>query len=162
MKKKLYKCEKCGREVPVRSKGLCPSCRAKEKGMGKRKPISASNKNPGISRFFISMIERLSETGMSYTGKPIHYPSACNVCHILPKRKYTSVAMDEDNIIFLTEDEHRRFDFLLDSLEFEKLEKEYGTVWKRAVDKILKMEHEGKVKERGNLIISLINNYDTE
>ena len=156
---KLYPCEKCGRMVPVRSKGLCPSCRQKEKGYMKKKPIGASNKNPGIPGFFRLMLEKLEYSRMSYTGRPINFPTAANICHILPKRTYKSVSMDEENIIFLTDEEHTRFDELIDRLEFEKLESEYGFVWKRAVRQVLSMESKEKIKERGRLIIEIIDTY---
>ena len=67
--------------------------------------------------------------------------------------------MDEENIIFLTNEEHTRFDELIDRLEFEKLESEYGFVWKRAVRQVLSMEAKEKIKERGKLIIEIIETY---
>ena len=156
---KFYPCEKCGRIVPVRSKGLCPSCRQKEKNYMKKKLIGASNKNPGIPGFFRLMLEKLEYSRMSYTGRPINFPTVANICHILPKRTYKSVSMDEENIIFLTNEEHTRFDELIDRLEFEKLESEYGFVWKRAVRQVLSMEAKEKIKERGKLIIEIIETY---
>ena len=157
---KFYPCEKCGRIVPVRSKGLCPSCRQKEKNYMKKKLIGASNKNPGIPGFFRLMLEKLEYSRMSYTGRPINFPTVANICHILPKRTYKSVSMDEENIIFLTNEEHTRFDELIDRLEFEKLESEYGFVWKRAVRQVLSMEAKEKIKERGKLIIEIIDTYE--
>ena len=62
---------------------------------------------------------------MSMTGKAIHFPTVCNVCHILPKRLYKSVATCRDNIVFLHESEHTVFDMYLDRMEFDKLETEF-------------------------------------
>ena len=160
MKRKLYKCERCGREVPVRSKGLCPACRSKETGGIKKKPMLASRKNPGLPDFFKMMIEKLSETCMSCTGKPIPNPSSLNICHILPKRKYSSVATEGENIIFLTAEEHERFDYLLDSFQFDALDSELSVAWGRAVRQVIEMEKEGKIKERGKLIISILERYE--
>lgn len=116
--------------------------------------------NPDLSGFFCMMLEELMETRMSMTGTPIHFPTVCNVCHILPKRKYKSVAMLRDNIIFLQESEHTLFDMYLDQMEFDKLEKEFPFVWKYAVKKVMEMEHDGLIKERGKLIIEILDRYN--
>ena len=84
----------------------------------------------------------------------------CNVCHILPKRIYKSVATCRDNIVFLHESEHTVFDMYLDRMEFDKLETEFPFVWKYAVKKVLDMESRGMIKERGRLIIEIIDRYD--
>lgn len=155
MKGKSYKCGRCGREVAVRSKGLCPACRAAEK-----KPAVRSRKNrPSYSGFYAKMLEVLQMGGMSATGRAIHEPSVCNVCHILPKRTYKSVAEDADNIIFLTSDEHTKFDRYLDCLDFESLEKEFGMVWKAAVFRVKCMVEEGKVKETGKILQTIKERY---
>lgn len=148
--------------VPVRSKGLCPSCRAKDTAlknknmMVAKKPKAVSKKgkkvDPDLSGFFISMLEKLSDSRISYTGKPIYFPTVCNVCHILPKRYYKSVAKEELNIIFLTDEEHTRFDHLLDCMDFDKLEEEFPVVWRRSLNQIKKMEDMGLIKEKGKLI----------
>lgn len=164
----LYKCEKCGRLVPIRSKGLCPSCRSKELPPKEKKNITVKKKanrgkknvNPELSGFFCSMLEVLSESRMSYTGRPIYYPSVCNVCHILPKRWYKSIATDKDNIVFLTEDEHTRFDRFLDCLEFDKLENTFPIVWNRALSQIKLMLDEGRIQEKGRLLNSIIERYN--
>lgn len=164
MKAKLYPCEKCGRMVPIRSKGLCPSCRSKEKPIKKsyikNKPAGGDKKsNPGLSGFFLYMLGKLELMKTSLTGKPIPLPTVCNVCHILPKRYYKSVAMNEDNILFLTDEEHTRFDYLLDCMEFKKLETEFRFVWKVALKRIYKMLSEGVIEENGKLINNIIENY---
>lgn len=167
---KSYKCERCGREVKIRSKGLCPSCRAKElskekkldrieKRSTERKVAKRKVKDPELSGFFRSMLEELSERRTSETGASIHYPTVCNVCHILPKRWYKSVAKDRENVIFLTDSEHDLFDSMLDRMDFEGLEEKFGAVWRLAVKRILSMEESGKIKERGRLIIEIASKY---
>ena len=106
------------------------------------------------------MLEELNTIRMSMTGKAIHFPTVCNVCHILPKRIYKSVATCRDNIVFLHESEHTVFDMYLDRMEFDKLETEFPFVWKYAVKKVLDMESRGMIKERGRLIIELIDRYE--
>lgn len=90
------------------------------------------------------MLEKLEDFRMSYTGRPIACPTVANVCHILPKRIYKSVAEDEENIIFLTLEEHTRFDRLLDSLEFGTIEKEFPMVWLRVLRQVASMLEKGK------------------
>lgn len=165
--KRTYKCERCGREVAIRSKGLCPVCRAKERPTGERKPFlhktissKKKTKDPELSGFFRLMLEELNEKRMSETGRSIPMPTVCNVCHILPKRTYKSVAKERKNIIFLTDTEHTRFDHLMDTLDFDRLEQEFGHVWKRAGEAIFHMERQGMIKERGRLIIEFLNRYE--
>lgn len=160
---KKYKCERCGKEVLIRSKGLCQYCRSKELPPKEKKRITSSYKkkvvNPDLSGFFRLMLEKLEDSRISYTGKPIHFPTVCNVCHILPKRFYKSVATEEQNIIFLSDSEHTRFDHLLDCLEFDKLEQEFPGVWKIALDRIKTMMKENKIKECGKLMLEIQDKY---
>lgn len=155
MLSKLYPCKKCGRLVLIRSKGLCPACRAKEMP---NKTVQRK-KREGLSDFYKEMLEVLESSRMSYTGKPIHSPTVCNVCHILPKRIYKSVAQDRDNIIFLTDEEHTKFDRCLDCLEFKKLESDTPIVWRRVLQQIKKMLDDGKIQERGRLINAIEETY---
>ena len=144
--------------VKIRSKGLCPSCRSKEM----QKKVCRKKKREGLSDFFGEMIELLRMSGISYTGRSIYEPSVCNVCHILPKRIYKSVAKERMNIIFLTEEEHTRFDHLLDCMEFDKLEEEFPIVWRRSLIQIKKMEDMGLIKEKGKLINNIRDRYESK
>lgn len=152
----------------IRSHGLCQACRSKELTPKKKDRITSiknSSKkkkleNPDLSGFFRLMLEELSSIRMSMTGKAIHFPTVCNVCHILPKRIYKSVATCRDNIVFLHESEHTVFDMYLDRMEFDKLETEFPFVWKYAVNKVLDMESRGMIKERGRLIVEIIDRYE--
>ena len=73
-----------------------------------------------------------------------------NICHLYPKRKYKSVAEDNDNIIYLTADEHTRFDYLLDTMDFSRLLDEFINVWllaaRRMRDLAPRVEEDGKLK----------------
>lgn len=165
MEKKLYACERCGRKVAIRSHGLCQLCRSKElppKKTNRFTSIKVSRKkvkDPELSGFFRLMLEELEQSRMSMTGAPIHTPSVCNVCHILPKRIYKSVSKCRDNILFLQDSEHDVFDMYIDRFDFEKLEQHFPFVWKYAVSKILDMEQAGMIKERGRLIIEILDIY---
>jgi hypothetical protein len=48
----------------------------------------------------------------------------------------------------------------LDRMEFDKLETEFPFVWKYAINKVLDMESRGMIKERGRLIIEIIDRYE--
>lgn len=141
--------------VRVRSKGLCPSCRSKEMP----KKVYRKKKKEGLSDFFGEMIEFLRLSGISYTGRSIYEPSVCNICHILPKRIYKSVAKERMNIIFLTEDEHTLFDRYLDCLEFDELERVFGAVWELALRQVKNMYDEGLIKENGRLLSAIEERY---
>lgn len=142
----------------IRSHGLCQGCRAKELGRSSTFKRTKKKKT-GLPDFYKEMLDVLRESGMSWTGRPISIPTVCNVCHILPKRWYKSVAEDKDNIVFLTDGEHDDFDRYLDTLDFENLEKQFGKVWERAVRMVLQMEKEGKIKEKGRLLNEILERY---
>lgn len=85
------------------------------------------------------------------SGKPINDPARTNICHLWPKRTYKSVQGDLDNCIYLTWEEHTRFDYLLDIFDFETLEKEYkcwSKVVKRMENLLPKIEENGKLRYR--------------
>lgn len=149
----------------IRSHGLCQACRSKELPPKKNNRLTSVKVNrkkvrdPELSGFFRLMLEELGQTKMSMTGAPIHSPSVCNVCHILPKRIYKSISKCRDNILFLQDSEHDTFDMYLDRFDFDKLEQCFPFVWKYAVNKVLDMEKAGMIKERGRLIIEIVNRY---
>ena len=140
--------------VAVRSKGLCQVCRAKELPPKGRTAIRAKAKPRGrsLAVFFGAHVAKLSMIRRSATGAYIPCPGVSNICHLYPKRKYKSVAEDNDNIIYLTADEHIRFDYLLDTMDFSRLLDEFGNVWlfiaKKMRDLAPKVEENGKLKTR--------------
>lgn len=100
-----------------------------------------------MTEFFIEMSKEAHAS--VETGTPLYMVNRTNLCHILPKRKYKSVALDRRNIIFLTTDEHTRFDYLLDCNDFQGLEKEFPNAWKVACERFIEMLPD--VEETGKL-----------
>jgi hypothetical protein len=159
MEKKLYKCKNCGKEVPIRSKGLCPLCRQKQRQtegtLPKRKPIRKKfppkSRDTCLEGYFEYHIEVLNSFGKSMeTFEPIYAPTMVNVCHIFPKSKYKSVQCNLANCVYLTWEQHTRFDILLDKFDFEKLEKEFPNTWKTVIDKVKVLIP--LVREQGKLL----------
>lgn len=165
MARKTYRCERCGKEVLIRSHGLCQACRSKE--LPKKVPSKVTlskkkkvvGKSDNLSDFFRMMLEELCSRKMSDTGKPIFLATVCNVCHILPKRWYKSVATERRNIVFLCSDEHTMFDQHIDRMEFDELEQKFPFVWKFAVKRVVDMYNEGLIKERGRLLTEILDRY---
>ena len=91
--------------------------------------------------------QRSEESGVSISN-----PTRANICHLFPKRTYKSVQANVDNCIYLTLDEHTRFDQLLDTYQFDKLEEEFQC-WSNVVRKIKALLPE--VEEMGKLRILL-------
>lgn len=165
MERRLYKCKECGREVVILSKGLCPGCRSRQLPKKQVKPIRArpKKKEKSYSSFYAECLGILSERRMSdFSGKHIPIPSVCNVCHILPKRRYKSVAEDMDNIIFLTDEEHTRYDYLLDTLDLDTMKKESPLLYFLTLTRFQSLRLSGKVKETGKLFDRLCEVYDFE
>lgn len=153
LKSKNKKCIECGREdQPWFSKKRCKSCASKS--YGKIKPVTKKHvkekKEQSSIRdvYFEALIPLCKKSDESNTF--IYNATRANVAHILPKRTYKSVQANLDNHIFLTIDEHTRFDYLLDTLNFEQLEKEFKNSWQKVlfrVKKLLPLTHEnGKLK----------------
>ena len=152
--RKLYPCTKCGTKVPIRSKGLCGMCRQQQRieegeltvKKYSIKPISTKRKKEKteerecLDAFFKYQLLKLEKNPYSEeSGTLISEPTTANICHILPKRKaggFPSVKCNLTNCIFLTIQEHNRFDKLLDERDYEKLEKEFPKSWKKACEKL--------------------------
>ena len=157
---KKYPCKQCGVEVIIRSKGLCPLCRKKEVGEKPRKAIKSLSPKRKTSSFENKIIMgeyfshhlnlcRQSEN----SGVFISEPTRVNICHLLPKRIYKSVKDNIDNCIYLTQDEHTRFDYLLDTLNLDKIHQEMPVAYKilfERLEKILPL-----VQEKGKLLFKL-------
>ena len=100
---KLYSCNKCGKKVRIRSKGLCPACRAKELN---HKPKMRSKKavaqREGYVDFFAKHITNIKahslcceECGEKLKG------NVSEVAHILSKRNHNEVATKDWNVLYL-------------------------------------------------------------
>jgi len=174
MERKLYKCkyaEGCETEQAILSKGLCNFHRMQERKaegtlpvyQNKIKPFTCKSKERRTSErselptFFQDQIEILSKNPISQqSGKAISTPSSLNICHILPKRKgggFPSVQSNPENVLFLTWDEHTRFDTLLDRRDYSVLEQEFDVVWPIAIKKVRKLID--VVTERNKVYFSL-------
>ena len=100
---KLYSCENCGRKVRIRSKGLCPACRAKE--LNKKPKVrseKAKTQREGYVDFFAKHIANIKvhslcceECGEKLKG------NASEVAHILSKRNHNEVATKDWNVLYL-------------------------------------------------------------
>jgi hypothetical protein len=123
-KKKI--CKICNQEEYLFSKGRCKMCASKDYTIPK---ISVKQKKEKKIQtdirdiYFSYHIEKCKKSEES--GKPIYEPNRSNICHILPKRIYKSVQGHFDNYIYLTLEEHSRFDKLLDEMDFDTLKKEF-------------------------------------
>jgi hypothetical protein len=131
---KSKKCSECDR--PVFSKGLC-QLHSKDKSIPKgsnkikQKRDKTAEKNTIkkeiIEVYFDYHIERCTRSEESF--KQISNPTRANICHIIPKGLHPSVQDNLENCVYYLFEEHERFDKLLFSLEFEKLEKEFKNSW---------------------------------
>src|SRR6478736_509819 len=104
LNKKLYKCDKCNKEVAVRSKGLCSYCRNKEKPLKKVFKIRTKAESKKLSAFFIKHIEQIKKNPICDNCGSKLQGSHFEVAHILPKRKTggnPEVADNENNALYL-------------------------------------------------------------
>lgn len=161
LKKKI--CKSCGTEQYIFSKGRCKSCATKEdfKPLA-RTPIiqkkytiskqTQKNKEYRKSQsairdeFFIYHIPlcKYSEED----GSRIYEATRANICHLFYKRVYKSVQANVNNFVYLTLDQHTRFDQLLDKNDFKALEREFKC-WNIVVQRMKNLLPE--VKEMGKM-----------
>lgn len=131
---KSKKCSEC--DNPVFSKGFCRFHQPKKSIKKSREQTVEKKKETQDKRnvYFDYHINRCTHSEES--KKPINNPTRANICHILPKSLHPSLQDNLDNCILLTFSEHERFDKLLFSLEFNKLEKEFKNSWDNVCFKI--------------------------
>lgn len=157
MKKKLYECEECLREVVLRStiksgekkgKKVCSGCYNRI-----LRPLEKSSKkvrkeeDDCLQRYFeyhVSIAYKSEESWIALgNGK-------ANICHIFPKRNHESIKCEKENAVYLTIDEHSLFDRLLDSHDWDELEKQFPNCWpdvcSRAKSLLPKIEESTKFK----------------
>jgi hypothetical protein len=135
MKVNNKKCISCGREdQPWFSKKRCKNCATIED----RKPLKRGStikkqteKNKSYRKsqseirneyfdYHISICKVSEESGVA-----IPNPTRANICHIFDKARHPSVQANLYNYVYLTLDEHTRFDQLLYQHAFEILEREF-------------------------------------
>jgi hypothetical protein len=124
---KTKKCKECDR--PAFSKGFCQVHQPKKSIKSFRESTKAKKEVKQDKRnvYFDYHLERCSRSEESF--KEITNPTRANICHILPKGIHPSVEDNLDNYVYYSFSEHERFDKLLFSLEFDKLEKEFKNSW---------------------------------
>ena len=161
MERKLYKCVDCGTEVPILSKKRCPRCRemqrrsqGEETMMTRKTPIKKSFKvdterRDKLNKFFEAHIDFLNQHPYCYeTGERIYDPSRLNIAHLFPKRKYRSVEDHNANVVYLSWDAHTRFDRLVDTNNFDRLEKEFPKSFARMKKVVSLVEENGILKTK--------------
>ena len=124
---KSKKCSECDR--PAFSKGLCQLHQPK-KGIKQNRESTKEKtaiKKEKRNSYFEYHLERCTRSEESF--KHISSPTRANICHILPKGIHPSIQDNLENCVYYLFEEHERFDKLLFSLEFEKLEKEFKNSW---------------------------------
>jgi len=151
-------CSECGEEKFIFSKGKCDFCASKtfkpiQQSKIKSKPKPKGNKEE-LNQFFDKHILILSKNPYSTTGEKIFNPSRLNIAHLLPKRNHKSVATIDENVVYLTWQEHTSFDYLLDCHKFSEIENKFPKVW-ILLKKVLPL-----VEERTKLVNALENYID--
>lgn len=152
IKKKLYKCDICSREVPIRS-----TIRNNEKYKGKKCCGFCKQKHDKVvddskKKFFddnIALLKIMPKCENCHCDIDASFMPASNVAHILAKSKYKSVAWEPNNRVFLcagkNEKESNNCHHLFDSNISGRKEME---VYEIAKQRFERFKH--KVKERGN------------
>lgn len=140
---KTKKCKLC--DKPAFSKGFCQQHMEKTalKSGGSIKKVSSKGNPDKVVRqtlrsiYFDYHIERCTHSEES--GKSITAPSRTNICHLFDKSRHESLQDNLHNYVYLTFEEHQRFDQLLFSLRFEDIEKEFKNSWSKALIRIKKL-----------------------
>ena len=133
-KKKI--CKSCGNEDFIFSKVMCKFFSIKNYKVPTT-TIKPKKNKMDLDNFFIQKIEQLLKLGKSEeSGKVIFSPTRANICHILDKSRHPSVAYHPENYVFLTVDEHSRFDQLLFAHRFEELKKEFPNSWGKVLERL--------------------------
>lgn len=114
MNKKLYPCVKCRKEVPIRSKNMCPYCRSLDKeSTVKRYILKQSSKNRTKKQdkselmrpFWEYHLENMQRIGATCENCGCRIQgNICNIAHILPKRNFggnPEVAHELNNCLYL-------------------------------------------------------------
>lgn len=139
-------CKNCQTEQYIFSKGRCQRCATIEDSKPLKrgstiKKQTDKNKANRKSQFAIREVYfdyhirncRSSE----HSGAIIFYPTRANCCHLFDKARHPSVQGNLINCVYLTLDEHTKFDQLLYSHEFDKLEEEFPNAWKIASSRMV-------------------------
>lgn len=138
-KKKI--CKNCQTEQYIFSKGRCQRCATIEdnKPLKRGSTIKKQTEKNKANRKSQSAIRDVyfdyhirNCRSSEHSGTIIFYPTRANCCHLFDKARHPSVQGNLINCVYLTLDEHTRFDQLLYSNEFDKLEEEFPNAWASA------------------------------
>lgn len=113
----VFKKGKCQRHQPKQSVK-----RSRPETVLKKKALSVKR-----NEYFEYHIARCKYSEESLI--PITNPGRSNICHILPKSTHESLGEDKRNFVYLTQEEHNRFDNLLFRHAFETIGKEFPRAW---------------------------------
>lgn len=142
MKAKNKKCIECEREdLPHFSKKRCVYCARKSYGSIKKitpqTQKKKQEKKEKLDPYFFYHISMCKWSESS--GVPISSPTKANICHLADKANHPSIMANLDNYVYLTIDEHARFDQLLLNHEFSKIASETPKLWKTIVPRFKKI-----------------------
>lgn len=131
---KSKKCKECDRNAF--SKGLCQIHQPKKGIKQSRQQTTEKKKETSDKRngYFEYHLERCTRSEESL--KQISEPTRANICHLFPKSLHPSVQDNLNNCVYYLFSEHERFDKLLFSLEFDKLEIEFKNSWSKVCERL--------------------------
>ena len=155
---KLYPCKECGKEVPIRSKGLCPVCREKQRRdageetmstrthsitkMTPKRQKKLTDKKKVLDPFFAYHIEQIKKTPYCRNCGDSLIGIRSEVAHVLPKRETMNpeVMNNLDNAMYLCSQVsnnncHKQFDDNQASEIIYNMQ-----VWEEAVSKYVKLK----------------------
>lgn len=149
MKAKPLPCQLCGRESSFRStikkgenkgKKVCAGCKISNDGnsfsnttSGKLKPMTdkakAKHKERSARRgpYFDHHMQRVTHS--MENGHPIREPGRVNICHLFDKGRHPSLEAHLENFVYLTWEEHTKFDTYLYTHKFTNIEEEFPNSW---------------------------------
>lgn len=143
------------------------SLNSKSKGLNSSKGLSSKRKGLKFSttknkvkrkedreclqEYFKYHVERCTVSDES--KQKISSPGVANIAHLLPKQIYKSVMCKKVNAIYLSLNEHGRFDYLLGCLNFKQLEVEFKNSWPIACKRYLELLP--LTKEEGELSLAI-------
>jgi hypothetical protein len=142
-KKKI--CKNCQTEQHIFSKGRCQRCATIEdsKPLKRGTTIKKQTEKNKVNRKSQSAIRDVyfdyhirNCRSSEHSGTIIFFPTRANCCHLFDKARHPSVQGNLINCVYLTLDEHTRFDQLLYSNEFDRLEEEFPNAWASAIGRM--------------------------
>lgn len=164
MKVKKKICRICGKEEYIFSRGRCRTCTTIEDYKPILKTPIAQKKYTFLKQTEKNKAYRKSQSAIRDTyfsyhlplckyseedGTPIYEATRANICHLFYKRTYKSVQANLNNFVYLTLEQHTRFDQLLDKNDFKALEKEFrcwGIVVQRMKNLLPEVLEMGKMR----------------